>query len=78
MFGTVKKDRIQFNEDTLWTGTPGGWNNPKSLAVLPLVRQLVFEGRYREATEVSKQMQGPFNQAYQHLDICTSNSIMTL
>lgn len=49
VFGTVKKERIQLNEDTLWSGAPGSSTAPDSLQHLPRMRQLIAEGRYDEA-----------------------------
>ena len=65
VFGGVPIERLQLNEDTLWSGAPGGWNNPRSKDLIPMIRRLVDEERYAEADELSKQVQGPFNQAYE-------------
>ncbi len=65
VFGGVPAERMQLNEDTLWTGVPGGWNEPRSKDLIPMIRRLVDDERYAEATELCKQLQGPFNQAYQ-------------
>ena len=51
VFGGVETERVQFNEDTLWSGGPGEWNNPHAREVLPLVRQARLSG-------VSKTLQG--------------------
>jgi alpha-L-fucosidase 2 len=67
VFGGVPKERLQLNEDTLWTGVPGGWDRPRSQELIPVIRRLVDQEMYYEATEVSKQIQGPFVQAYQPL-----------
>jgi alpha-L-fucosidase 2 len=64
VFGTVQTERLQLNEDTLWSGAPTQWNNPKAREFLPLVRKAVFEGNYLEADKLSKNMQGPYNQSY--------------
>ena len=71
VFGGVPVERLQLNEDTLWSGVPGGWNNPRSKEIIPMIRRLVDEERYVEADELSKQVQGPFNQAYEPVgDLC--------
>lgn len=63
VFGGVEVDRIQFNEDTLWTGVPRDYVNPKALETLPKVRQLLFEGKQREAQDVANDMMSvPLNQ----------------
>jgi alpha-L-fucosidase 2 len=64
VFGGPAEERIQLNEDTLWSGAPRDCNNPKAKHTLPLVRKAVFAGRCAEADMLCKQMQGPFTQAY--------------
>jgi alpha-L-fucosidase 2 len=49
VFGGVTNERLQINEDTLWAGGPYDPVNPAARAALPSVRQLVFQGRYKEA-----------------------------
>ncbi|MHC4148799.1 MAG: glycoside hydrolase family 95 protein [Planctomycetota bacterium] len=65
VFGGVKTERLQLNEDTLWSGEPSDWNNPRSKGLLPEVRRLIFQGRFEEADELCKDMQGPYTQSYQ-------------
>ena len=67
VFGGVGSERLQLNEETLWSGGPSDWNNPGARAALPEVRAAVFAGDYVKATELTKKMQGPFNQSYQPL-----------
>ena len=67
VFGGVELERLQLNEDTLWSGGPGEWNNPEAHQVLPDVRRRLFAGAYSEADELCKKMQGSFTQAYQPL-----------
>lgn len=67
VFGGVKSELVQLNEDTLWSGGPTDWNNPHALESLPLVRELVMEGKYAEATDEAKRMLGPDPQVYQPL-----------
>ena len=64
VFGGVELERLQLNEDTLWSGPPGHWDNPRALEVLPRVRELIFQGKYQEADALSKEMIGPFTQSY--------------
>jgi len=64
IFGGVESELIQLNEDTLWSGGPSNWNNPRAREVLPEVRRLVAEGQYVEADKLSKEMQGTFTQSY--------------
>lgn len=49
IFGGVAQDRLQLNEDTLWTGGPYNPINPEARSALPEVRSLVAAGRYAEA-----------------------------
>ena len=52
VFGGVNQERLQLNEDTLWGGGPYDPVNPAALAALPQVRQLVFDGKYRDASRL--------------------------
>jgi alpha-L-fucosidase 2 len=45
VFGTVNRERIQLNEETLWMGGPRDTDNPEALANLPEVRRLLFAGQ---------------------------------
>jgi alpha-L-fucosidase 2 len=68
VFGGVKEERLQLNEDTLWSGAPRPWNNPDALQHLQEVRRLVLEEQdYVAADRVCRLMQGPFEEAYQPL-----------
>ncbi len=49
VFGGINQERLQLNEDTLWGGGPYDPVNTNGLAALPEVRQLVFDGKYRDA-----------------------------
>ncbi|HEU4960622.1 MAG TPA: glycoside hydrolase family 95 protein [Sphingomonas sp.] len=49
VFGRVKRERLQLNLDTLWSGGPYDNVNPEARAALPKVRELIFAGRYAEA-----------------------------
>jgi len=49
IFGDPSKEHLQLNEETVWAGEPGN-NLPKGFSeVLPGVRKLLFEGKYKEA-----------------------------
>ncbi len=43
VFGGVESERLQLNEDTLWSGAPREWNNPEAKQHLAEVRRLVLE-----------------------------------
>ncbi len=49
IFGGVENERLQLNEESVWTGEPRWDANPEALKTLPVVRKLLFEGKYREA-----------------------------
>ena len=53
VFGTVAEEHIQLNEDTVWYGGYIDRNNPDALANLPKIRQLLFEGKIKEAERLS-------------------------
>jgi alpha-L-fucosidase 2 len=68
VFGGVSSERLQLNEDTLWSGFPKIWNNPKAKDHLAEIRRLVLEAEdYAAADKLCAKMQGPYNQSYQPL-----------
>lgn len=64
VFGGVKQEQIQFNEDTLWTGGPHDYANPGSHQYLSTMRNLLFEGKQEEAEELGSEkfMSVPLHQ----------------
>ena len=64
VFGSVLSERIQLNNDTLWSGGPKDCDNPAARRVLPEIRRLIAEGKYPEAHELGKKMMGPYTQTY--------------
>jgi alpha-L-fucosidase 2 len=64
VFGGVNSERLQLNEDTLWAGGPYDPVNPEARHALPEVRQLVLDGKYREAARLisAKVMSKPLSQ----------------
>jgi alpha-L-fucosidase 2 len=68
VFGGVAEERIQFNEDTLWTGAPHDYAHPGAAKHLPTVRKLLSEGQQKaaETLMMKKMMSIPLRQmAYQ-------------
>ncbi|MBN2348793.1 MAG: glycoside hydrolase family 95 protein [Bacteroidales bacterium] len=52
VFGNPAKEEIQLNEITVWAGQPHRNDNPGAREALPMVRQMIFEGKYKEAQEL--------------------------
>ncbi len=52
VYGGTTDENIQINEETFWSGGPHDNNSTKSLALLPEVRQLIFDGKEEEAAKV--------------------------
>ncbi len=52
VFGDTEKERIQLNEETVWSGGPYDPSNSKGFAALPLIRQQVLEGEYLKAHQI--------------------------
>jgi len=57
VFGDVNYERIQLNEETMWSGSPDDNDNPDAPKYQDKIRQLLFEGKYREATELTDKTQ---------------------
>lgn len=65
IFGKENEERIQLNESTLWSGGPVSDNvNPDAPKYLPLVRQAIFAGDYKKASDLCKKMQGVYSESY--------------
>jgi alpha-L-fucosidase 2 len=45
VFGDPASERLQFNESTLWTGRPHGYEHEGAVKVLPRLRELLHESR---------------------------------
>ncbi|MGB3007578.1 MAG: glycoside hydrolase N-terminal domain-containing protein [Chitinophagaceae bacterium] len=54
LFGGVEQDRIQFNEETLWTGEPRNYSRPGAYRYLDSIRQLLFAGKQKEAEALAE------------------------
>ena len=55
IFGNPANEKIQLNENTVWGGQPNRNDNPNSKNALPVVRQLIFDGKYKEAQDLVNQ-----------------------
>lgn len=54
VFGRTGVERIQINEDSLWSGGYSDRNNPDSAKHLDKVRELLFEGKIFEAEKLAE------------------------
>lgn len=57
VFGDVNRERIQLNEESMWSGSPEDNDNPQAYKYLDSIRVLLFNGKYREATEMTNRTQ---------------------
>ncbi len=64
VFGGVEVERLQLNEETLWSGPPGSWIRPDALDALEEVRSLIEQQHYEEADLKAKSLMGPYTQSY--------------
>ena len=53
VFGGTAQERLQLNEETVWAGSPNSNANPDALEAIPVIRKLIFEGRYLEAQNMA-------------------------
>lgn len=67
VFGGVQTERLQLNDNTLWSGYPDPGNNPNASKYLPLIRKAVTESNYALAESYWKKMQGPYSARYLHM-----------
>jgi alpha-L-fucosidase 2 len=68
IFGGTADEHLQFNEDTIWTGAPHEYQHEGAVKYLPKIRQLLFDGKQKEAEELAMEqfMSVPVRQkAYQ-------------
>ena len=66
VYGGVYEEEIQLNEETFWSGGPHNNNSETSLQYLPKVRQLIFDGKEKEAEEIVNRefIKGPHGMKY--------------
>jgi len=59
VFGGIQHERIQLNEDSVWSGEPVEQDKPGAAQYLADARQLLFDGKYAEAEKlVTEKMMG--------------------
>ncbi len=54
VFGGVSEERIQLNEGTIWSGSPKEYNRVGAYKFFPEIRQLIYDGKYKEADALAK------------------------
>jgi len=57
VFGDVNQERIQLSEESMWSGSVDDNDNPEAREAQAEIRRLLFEGKYREATELTNKTQ---------------------
>ena len=53
IFGDPSIGHLQLNEETVWAGGPHSNVNAESARYIPIIRQLIFDGKYKEAQEIA-------------------------
>lgn len=56
IYGNVEKEIIQLNEHSLWSGGPNRNDNPLALDSLAEIRQLIFEGKQKDAERMANRI----------------------
>ncbi|MCE4563439.1 glycoside hydrolase family 95 protein [Maribellus sp. CM-23] len=57
VFGDVNQERIQLNEESMWSGSVNDNDNPEAREAQQEIRRLLFEGKYKEATALTNKTQ---------------------
>lgn len=72
LYGGVKKDKISFNDITLWTGEPESENSsPDAFNAIPEIRALLDNEDYQGADKAQYKVQGHYSENYQPLGTLT-------
>ena len=66
VYGGTETEEIQLNEETFWSGSPHDNNSKESLAALPEVRRLIFDGQEQQASKLIDQhfVKGPHGMRF--------------
>src|SRR5918993_3267478 len=56
VYGNVEKEILQLNEHTVWSGSPNRNDNPLALDSLATLRQLIFEGKQKDAERIANRV----------------------
>lgn len=78
VYGSNKKEKLCFNDCTLWSGYPKDYNSEESFAYLERVRQLIFDGKNNEADALCEQkLKGFYSETFLPLGDVTLDFIHT-
>lgn len=65
IWGTVGEEKIGLNDEALWSGYPYEKKSPRSIAGIEKARQLILEGKRKEAQEVIEDdVEGNYTESY--------------
>ena len=66
VYGGVLEEEIQLNEESFWSGGPHDNNSKTALQYLPKVRQLIFDGKEKDAEDIINRefFPGPHGMKY--------------
>jgi alpha-L-fucosidase 2 len=68
VWGGMAEERIDLNDDTLWSGEPFDNVNPKGLEALPKIREFLRQGNDKAAQQlVEEDMNGRYYESYEPL-----------
>src|SRR6186713_400476 len=56
VYGNVVQEIVQLNEHTVWSGSPNRNDNPEALASLPQIRELIWDGKWKEAQDLANKV----------------------
>lgn len=68
IFGRTNEERVQLNEDSVWSGGPMDRNNPDALTHLPEVRRLLAEGKLAEAHRLASMTMTGVPESQRHYE----------
>lgn len=57
VYGDVNLERIQLSEESMWSGSQDDNNNPDAYPAQAIIRTLLFEGKYKEASALTRKTQ---------------------
>jgi len=66
VYGDTNEEQIQLNEETFWSGSPYSNNSSEAKAHLQEVRNLIFEGKEKEAQDLTNKyiVKGPHGMRF--------------